>query len=67
MRHGLMFSLAEGIIGCGLWVIAQHIESLACAGLAYWVVFDAIGVALGVYGRLVDAGTGGGSLRLPYG
>jgi len=62
-----VFAAIEGAVGCALWVLGQHYESLACAGLAYWVTFDAVGVALGVYGRLVDSGAGGGSLRLPYG
>ena len=67
MRYGLMFAVVEAAVGCGLWVLGSHYESLACSGLAYWVAFDAFGVGLGVYGRLVDAGAGGGSLRLPYG
>ncbi|CAG7850191.1 SubName: Full=Uncharacterized protein {ECO:0000313/EMBL:CCA72250.1} [Serendipita indica DSM 11827] len=67
LRQGLVFSVAEGTVGCLLWILGQHAESLACTALAYWVVFDALGAALGVYGRLVDAGASGGSLKLPYG
>jgi hypothetical protein len=33
-------------LGAWLWVTGQGIGSLACTGLGYWVVFDAIGVAL---------------------
>ncbi|CAG8644454.1 1073_t:CDS:2, partial [Acaulospora colombiana] len=67
MRNSLAFASLETLLGCVLWVMGQHAESLACTGLAYWIVFDALGVGLGVYGRLVEAGVGQGSLRLPYG
>jgi hypothetical protein len=33
-------------LGGWLWVTGQGIGSLACTGLGYWVVFDAIGVAV---------------------
>jgi hypothetical protein len=33
-------------LGSWLWTTGQGIGSLACTGLGYWVVFDAIGVAL---------------------
>ncbi|KAG8807864.1 hypothetical protein FRC17_004229 [Serendipita sp. 399] len=67
MRNGLVFGVFEGVIGCALWVMGQHAESLACTGLAYWVVFDALGAMLGIYGKLVDAGAASGSLKRPYG
>ncbi|PVF92562.1 hypothetical protein CPB86DRAFT_819543 [Serendipita vermifera] len=67
LRNSLAFASLEVLLGCILWIMGQHAESLACTGLAYWIVFDALGVGLGVYGRLVDAGAGQGSLRLPYG
>ena len=67
MRRALAFACAEGMLGCALWVLAQHSESLACTGVAYWVAFDAFGVVAGVYGKLIEAGAGQGSLRLPYG
>ncbi|KAG8761331.1 hypothetical protein FRC14_004736 [Serendipita sp. 396] len=67
MRNGLVLGVVECLIGCALWVIAQHVESLACAGLAYWVVFDALGAILGIYGKLIDSGAGLGSLKQPYG
>jgi hypothetical protein len=67
MRNSLAFASLETLLGCVLWVMGQHSESLACTGLAYWIVFDALGVGLGVYGRFIDSGAGQGSLRLPYG
>lgn len=67
MKKGLAFGAFEGFVGCTLWIMGHNIESLACCGLAYWVVFDAVGTCLGVYGRSVDDGAGIGSLRLPYG
>jgi hypothetical protein len=33
-------------LGAWLWIIGQGIGSLACIGLGYWVVFDAIGVVV---------------------
>lgn len=49
-----------------LWMSGQQSGSLGCTGLGYWVVFDALGVAIGVYGELIRMG-GQESLRLPYG
>ncbi|KAI0772889.1 hypothetical protein BD413DRAFT_36411 [Trametes elegans] len=34
-------------LGAWLWITGQQVGSLSCTGLGYWVVFDAIGVALG--------------------
>ncbi|KIM28162.1 hypothetical protein M408DRAFT_329541 [Serendipita vermifera MAFF 305830] len=67
LRRAIVFGTLEGALACALWVLAQHYESLACTGVAYWVAFDAFGVAAGVYGRMIEAGAGQGSLRLPYG
>lgn len=67
MRNALIFGFVEGALGCALWVLAQHYESLACTGMAYWIAFDAFGVGIGVYGKMIEAGAGQGSLRLPYG
>ena len=39
-------SLWQFALGALLWITGQGIGSLACTGLGYWVVFDAIGVAL---------------------
>jgi len=39
-------SLWQFALGAWLWITGQGIGSLACTGLGYWVVFDAIGVAL---------------------
>jgi hypothetical protein len=33
-------------LGAWLWITGQGIGSLACIGLGYWVVFDAIGVVV---------------------
>lgn len=35
------------MVGAWLWVVGQQAGSLACTGLGYWVVFDAIGVGIG--------------------
>jgi len=39
-------SVWQFALGALLWITGQGIGSLACTGLGYWVVFDAIGVAL---------------------
>ncbi|KZT04951.1 uncharacterized protein LAESUDRAFT_682098 [Laetiporus sulphureus 93-53] len=39
-------AVTQFLLGVSLWVIAQQVGSLACTGLGYWVVFDALGVAL---------------------
>ena len=35
------------VIGSWLWVVGQQVGSLACTGLGYWIVFDALGVVIG--------------------
>lgn len=39
-------SVAEFALGAWMWIVGQSVGSLACTGLGYWVVFDAIGVAV---------------------
>ncbi|OJT05934.1 hypothetical protein TRAPUB_3224 [Trametes pubescens] len=40
-------SVGQFALGAWLWITGQQVGSLSCTGLGYWVVFDAIGVALG--------------------
>ncbi|KAI0074357.1 hypothetical protein K474DRAFT_1774086 [Panus rudis PR-1116 ss-1] len=42
----LAMTVLQFSLGAALWVSGQHIGSLACTGLGYWVVFDSFGVAL---------------------
>ena len=44
-------SLIQLALGATLWVRSQQVGSIACTGIGYWVVFDAIGVFLGGYGE----------------
>ena len=37
-------SLTQCVVGALLWVMAQQVGSLACTGLGYWLVFDALGI-----------------------
>lgn len=39
-------SVGQFALGAWLWVTGQGVGSLACTGLGYWVVFDAIGIAV---------------------
>ena len=39
-------AVSQFFLGAWLWLRGQHITSLACMGLGYWVVFDAMGVAV---------------------
>ncbi|KAG8687754.1 hypothetical protein FRC08_011790 [Ceratobasidium sp. 394] len=56
------------MVGAAMWVAGQRKGSLACTGLGYWVVFDAMGVAMGVVGHELREGDAvGGSARLPFG
>ncbi|KAF8838727.1 hypothetical protein BDN67DRAFT_1070545 [Paxillus ammoniavirescens] len=41
----IITAFGQFALGALLWVRGQSIGSLACTGLGYWVVFDAIGVA----------------------
>ncbi|KIM57721.1 hypothetical protein SCLCIDRAFT_1219241 [Scleroderma citrinum Foug A] len=38
-------AILQFILGAFLWARGQSIGSLACTGLGYWVVFDAVGIA----------------------
>jgi hypothetical protein len=42
----IVASVGEFALGAWMWIIGQGVGSLACTGLGYWVVFDAIGVAV---------------------
>jgi len=44
--NAITASLGQFTLGAWLWVTGQGVGSLACTGLGYWVVFDAIGVAV---------------------
>jgi len=61
-------SLGQFALGAWLWITGQGVGSLACTGLGYWVVFDAIGVAvskiLPVYLRRPPPNA---SIRRPFG
>lgn len=39
-------SSTQFVLGAWLWVSGQHVGSISCTGLGYWVVFDSFGVAL---------------------
>ncbi|KAK2462557.1 hypothetical protein APHAL10511_005527 [Amanita phalloides] len=39
--------VGQFVVGAWMWVVGQQVGSLACTGLGYWVVFDAIGVGIG--------------------
>ena len=39
-------SVGQFALGAWMWIVGQGVGSLACTGLGYWVVFDAIGVAV---------------------
>jgi hypothetical protein len=54
-------SITNLSLGATLWVRGQQAGSLACTGLGYWVVFDAIGLALS---RNFDFGLGSVASRL---
>ena len=45
-KDTVALSIVQFVLGSALWVAGQQDGSLACAGLGYWVVFDAFGVAL---------------------
>ena len=54
---------AQFALGALLWARGQSIGSLACTGLGYWVVFDALGVA----GPVIIARQIGGKVNGMYG
>ncbi|KAI0265440.1 hypothetical protein BC834DRAFT_970209 [Gloeopeniophorella convolvens] len=45
-RGAVAASLGQFGLGAWLWITGQGVGSLACTGLGYWIVFDAIGVAV---------------------
>ncbi|KAH9077788.1 hypothetical protein EDB83DRAFT_2345970 [Lactarius deliciosus] len=55
-------SLGQFALGAWLWITGQGVGSLACTGLGYWVVFDAIGVA-----HISGRPTQNASIRRPFG
>jgi hypothetical protein len=42
----ILASVGQFTLGAWLWITGQGVGSLGCTGLGYWVVFDAIGVAV---------------------
>ncbi|CEL54869.1 Zinc transporter 6 OS=Danio rerio GN=slc30a6 PE=2 SV=1 [Rhizoctonia solani AG-1 IB] len=67
-KRALVFGFVEFILGGMVWVAGQRRGSLACAGLGYWVVFDAMGVGMGVVGReLALGGAMGETVTRPFG
>ncbi|KAF8688666.1 hypothetical protein RHS03_09527, partial [Rhizoctonia solani] len=67
-KRALVFGLVEFLLGGIVWVAGQRRGSLACAGLGYWVVFDAMGVGMGVVGReLALGGAMGETVARPFG
>ncbi|KIO30162.1 hypothetical protein M407DRAFT_69671 [Tulasnella calospora MUT 4182] len=45
------FAALQFVLGAWVWAEGQRQGSLACTGLGYWVVFDAVGVWLGEFGE----------------
>jgi len=45
-KGAIVASVGQFVLGAWLWITGQGVGSLACTGLGYWVVFDAIGVAV---------------------
>ncbi|KAH9045959.1 hypothetical protein EDB84DRAFT_1468711 [Lactarius hengduanensis] len=61
-------SLAQFTLGAWLWITGQGVGSLACTGLGYWVVFDAIGVAVSkILPAYLRRPTQNASIRRPFG
>lgn len=60
-RLAKILSMVNLSLGAMLWVRGQQAGSLACTGLGYWVVFDAIGLALS---RSFASGLGSVASRL---
>ena len=59
----MVTAFAQFALGALLWARGQSIGSLACTGLGYWVVFDALGVA----GPVIIARQVGGKVNGMYG
>lgn len=63
-----LFGLFEMALGMSLWVHGQSGSGLAVSGLGYFVVFDALGVLLGVWEKMSSFGSGIlSSSKLPFG
>jgi hypothetical protein len=61
-------SLGQFALGAWLWVTGQGVGSLACTGLGYWVVFDALGVAVSkVLPTYLRRPAPNASIRRPFG
>lgn len=61
-------SLGQFALGAWLWVTGQGVGSLACTGLGYWVVFDAIGVAVSkILPTYLRRPAPNASIRRPFG
>ncbi|KAI0043057.1 hypothetical protein FA95DRAFT_1499203 [Auriscalpium vulgare] len=61
-------SVAQFALGAWLWVSGQQVGSLACTGLGYWAVFDALGVAVArVLPAYLRKPTSQSRSRRPYG
>ena len=61
-------SLGQFALGAWLWIAGQGVGSLACTGLGYWVVFDAIGVAVNnILPAYLRRPTPNASIRRPFG
>lgn len=61
-------SLGQFALGAWLWITGQGVGSLACTGLGYWVVFDAIGVAVSkILPAYLRRPTQNASIRRPFG
>lgn len=61
-------SVGEFALGAWMWIVGQGVGSLACTGLGYWVVFDAIGVAVTtILPRYLRQPVLKGPIRRPFG
>jgi hypothetical protein len=61
-------SLGQFALGAWLWITGQGVGSLACTGLGYWVVFDAVGVAVSkIMPAYLRRPTPNASIRRPFG
>lgn len=68
MYLSISLGLAEIGVGMALWMQGQKSSMLGLTGVGYLVVFDAIGLLLGVSDKIMAASSGGlSSARLPFG
>jgi hypothetical protein len=68
-RGALSWSVLQFILGAWMWIAGQQIGALSCTGLGYWVVFDAMGVAVSrvVPGWLAKSSDAKSRVRRAYG